>query len=275
MKNLVTVDWLKENMDNENLIIFDVRNVLGDDSFGKEEYKKDHIPNAIHVPAEEILTGELEEHGGRHPLPDMHQFADRMKEFGVDDESTVILYDDSDLQMAGRLWWMLKYIGFKKIYLVFGGYSAWKARNYPITTDLPKIKESKELNVSLQEDMIADIEEAKKASSDKSQVLVDSRTADRYRGEVEPIDRVPGHIPGAINIPWTDIIFYDHIDETIIKEHFKSLEDYDKVVVHCGSGITATVNLIFMDEIGLKPALYVGGYSDWISYPENEIAREI
>lgn len=143
MKNLVTVDWLKENMDNENLIIFDVRNVLGDDSFGKEEYKKDHIPNAIHVPAEEILTGELEEHGGRHPLPDMHQFADRMKEFGVDDESTVILYDDSDLQMAGRLWWMLKYIGFKKIYLVFGGYSAWKARNYPITTDLPKSKRAK------------------------------------------------------------------------------------------------------------------------------------
>lgn len=275
MKNLVTIEWLKENMDKENLVIFDVRNVLGDDHQGKEKYKEDHIPNAIHVPAEEMLTGELKEHGGRHPLPDMFQFADKMNQLGVDDESTVIIYDEDDLSMAGRLWWMLKYIGLEKVYVLFGGFNAWKANNHPITRDLPIIRESKKLTVNLQEEMIAGIEEAKKAALNKDQVLVDSRTADRYRGQVEPIDRLPGHIPGAINIPWIDIISYDHIDESIIKDHFKSLEDYDKVVIHCGSGITATVNFIFMDEVGLKPALYVGGYSDWISYPENEIAKEV
>lgn len=275
MKNLVNVQWLKDNLYKDNLVIFDVRSILGNESYGKEEYQKGHIPNAIYVSTERVLTGEIKEHGGRHPLPDMKKFTSDMNQLGVDDESKVLVYDNGDLSMAGRLWWMLRYIGFKDVSVLFGGFNSWKASNYPITTDLPKIRESKELSLNLQEKMIADIEDAKKTAKDKTQVLIDSRTADRYRGEVEPIDRVPGHIPGAVNIPWTDIHQYKIIDESIIEVHYKGLSDYEKIVIHCGSGITATVNIIFMDEIGLDPALYVGGYSDWISYKENEIVREV
>lgn len=275
MKNLVNVQWLKDNLYKDNLVIFDVRSILGNDSYGLEEYHKGHIPNAIYVSAERVLTGEIKEHGGRHPLPDMKKFTSDMNKLGVDDESKVLVYDNGDLSMAGRLWWMLRYIGFKDVSVLFGGFNAWKASNYPITTDLPKVRESKNLSLNLQEKMIADIEDAKKAAKDKTQVLIDSRTVDRYRGEVEPIDRVPGHIPGAVNIPWTDIHQYKIIDESIIEEHYKGLSDYEKIVIHCGSGITATVNIIFMEEIGLVPAMYVGGYSDWISYGENEIAREV
>lgn len=275
MKNLVSAEWLKDNLNKENLVIFDVRSILGNENYGKEEYHKGHIPNAIYVSAERVLTGEIKEHGGRHPLPDMKKFTRNMNNLGVDDESKVIVYDDGDLSMAGRLWWMLRYIGFKDVSVLFGGFNAWKASNYPITTDLPKIRESKDLSLNLQEEMIAEIEDVKKAAQDINQVLIDSRTADRYRGEVEPIDRVPGYIPGAINIPWTDIISHKEIDESIIKEHYEGLSDYEKIVIHCGSGITATVNIIFMDEIGLVPAMYVGGYSDWISYGENEIVRKV
>lgn len=275
MKNFINIEWFKDNLNNENLIVFDVRSVLGNENYGMEEYNKGHIPNAIFIPVEEVLTGEIKEHGGRHPLPDMKKFADDINKLGVDDESTVIIYDGGDLSMAGRLWWMLKYIGFKKAYVLLGGFNAWKSSTYPLSTDLPSIRKSKNLTLNLQKNMIADMEDAKKAALDKTQVLIDSRTADRYRGEVEPIDKVPGHIPGAVNIPWTDIPSYEKINESIAKEHYKSVSNYDKIVIHCGSGITATVNIMFMEEADLHPAMYVGGYSDWISYPENEIATEI
>jgi len=276
MKNLVSVEWLKNNIDNQNLIIFDVRHVLGNESYGKEEYKKGHIPNAILVPVEELLTGEIKEHGGRHPLPDMKEFAHNMNTLGVDDRSKVIIYDDGDLAMAGRLWWMFKFIGFKEAYVLLGGLRAWKNADNPVTSNIPIICKGKELTYNLQKDMIVDINDVKTAILDKDQVLIDSRTSDRYRGEIEPIDKIPGHIPGALNFSWTDLSMFDEdLDGSRIKEHFKTIENFDKIIVHCGSGITGTVNILFMEEVGLSPALYVGGYSDWISYPDNEIVTEM
>lgn len=276
MKNLVSVEWLKNNMDKENFVIFDVRHVLGDESYGLTEYQKGHIPNAIFVPVEELLTGKISEHGGRHPLPDMKEFSHNMNNLGVDDESTVVVYDDGDLSMAGRLWWMLKYIGHKETYVLSGGYKDWKSSDYPVNTNTATIRKAGKLSFNLQKNMIADISDVKNAILDKEQVLVDARTDERYRGIIEPIDKIPGHIPSSINFPWTDLVkFNTDTDIKEIKMHFKSLKDYDKIIVHCGSGITATVNILYMEEAGLKASLYVGGYSDWISYPENEVAKEI
>lgn len=276
MRNLVSIKWLNDNMDKENLVIFDARHVLGDESYGKTEYERGHIPNAVFVPVEELLTGEIKEHGGRHPLPDMEEFTHHMNKLGADDESTIIVYDDGDLAMTGRLWWMLRYIGHKETYVLSGGYKEWKLNHYPISIDIPEVRKGNKLTFNLQENMIADINDAKKAILNDDQVLIDSRISDRYRGEIEPIDRIAGHIPGAINLSWSDLSKYDvDTDEVEIKEHFKSLLDYDKIIVHCGSGITGTVNILFMEEAGLSPALYVGGYSDWISYPENEVVTEI
>lgn len=276
MKNLVSVEWLNDNMDKENLVIFDARHVLGDESYGKIGYEKGHIPNAVFVPVEELLTGEIKEHGGRHPLPDMEEFTHHMNKLGADNESTIIVYDDGDIAMAGRLWWMLRYIGHKESYVLSGGYKAWISNHYPVSTHISEVRKGNKLTLNLQKSMIADINDAKRAILNDGQALIDSRTSDRYRGENEPIDRIPGHIPGAINLSWSDLSKYDvDTDEAEIEEHFKSLLDYDKIIVHCGSGITGTVNILFMEEIGLSPALYVGGYSDWISYPENEVVTEI
>lgn len=273
MKNFKTVDWLKENFDRKDLIIFDVRYALDDEDYGKNAYKKDHIPKAIFIPLEETLTGEVKEHGGRHPLPNMEEFAKEMNELGLDDDSMAVVYDQGDLSMAGRLWWMLRYIGFKKVYVLLGGYEKWKSKDYPVNNHKPSIRKGNKLSVNIQKDLIADIDEVKETISNDKQVLVDSRTPERYKGEVEPMDRIPGHIPGAINLPWTELP-KDEVDPEKIKEHFKGLKDYDKLVVHCGSGITATVNLMFMEEVDLSPVLYLGGYSDWVSYDENEVIKE-
>ena len=280
MKNFKSVEWLKSNNDGENLVIFDVRYDRGDENYGNKEYKKGHIPNAIFIPLEETLSGEAKDHGGRNPLPDMEEFAQNLNNFGVDDGSTVVVYDDGELAHAGRLWWMLRYMGFKEVYVLLGGFGAWKSEGYPISTEIPKTNKGDKLTVNLQRNMIADINDAKIAASNDDQILIDARAADRYRGEVEPVDRVPGHIPGAINLPYTDLSkFYgdsiDDVDIPKIKEYFKAIKDYDKPVVHCGSGITATVNILFMEEVGISPVLYVGSYSDWVSYPDNEIATEI
>ena len=273
MKNFKTIDWLKENLNREDLIIFDVRHALGHDDYGINAYNKDHIPNAIFISLEETLTGEVRQHGGRHPLPHMEEFAEKMNQLGVDDEAIVLVYDQGNLSMAGRLWWMLKYIGLKEVYVLLGGYDEWESNNYPVNDHKPNISKGKRLSLNIQKDLIAYIKDAKETIAKDNQVLVDSRTCERYKGQVEPIDKIPGHIPGAINLPWTDLANYE-FDQEKLREYFKGLENYDKLMVHCGSGITASVNIMFMEEVGLSPVLYLGGYSDWISYPENEIIRE-
>ncbi|WP_422486910.1 sulfurtransferase [Gudongella sp. DL1XJH-153] len=275
MKNFITTKWLKENLDMENLLIFDVRYELGNESYGEEEYNKGHIKGAIFVPMEGLLTGTVREHGGRHPLPDMEEFARRINDLGVDDSKTVVIYDDGELAMAGRLWWMLKYIGKVEVFLLKGGIKEWKDKGYSLS--LEKLDPSKggELTLKIKNSMIADVGDVRQAIEKVDEVIVDSRTPDRYKGEIEPIDRIPGHIPTAVNYPWTELVEnLGEIDTEKLAAHYSDLAQYKKIIVHCGSGITGTVNIMFMDEIGLEPVLYLGGYSDWISYDQNKIVDE-
>ena len=125
MKNIISQEWLKDNISKEDLIILDTRAELNDPNYGLNEYKKGHIKGAHFVSMEEITTGELREHGGRHPLPDMNEFIENMKSFGIKDDSTIIIYDDGDLAMAGRLWWILKYSGKHQVYILGGGIKSW------------------------------------------------------------------------------------------------------------------------------------------------------
>jgi len=276
MKNIKTAKWLKENINSEGIIILDSRSELGNSEYGLDEYKKGHIPRAIFVSVEDVLTGDVNIHGGRHPLPNMDQFITNMEELGVDDSSTVIVYDDGDLAMAGRLWWMLKYIGKQQVYLLQGGFNQWKSLGYGFETKDHALKAKGNLSKNLQDDLIVTIEEVKEKLYREDTIVVDSRTPDRFRGEIEPIDKIPGHIPNSKNYPWTILTQENSTrDITFLKDHFKGLDKYEDIIVHCGSGITGTVNCMFMEEIGLKPRLYVGGYSDWISYDDNEIVIEV
>lgn len=275
MINFISSNWLMKNIDNKKTLIFDVRYELGNEDYGLEEYKKGHIPGAIYIPMEEILTGEVKKHGGRHPLPKLDDFANNMNNYGVDDSKTIVVYDDGELAMAGRLWWMLKYIGKKEVFILRGGISRWKEKGYRLSVEETKISKGDKLSLNINDNMVADIQDVRKAIDDKEAVIVDSRTSDRYMGEVEPIDKIPGHIPTAVNYPWKELVEnFSDLDLEKIETHYRELKDFKKTIIHCGSGITGTVNIMFMNEIGLQPVLYIGGYSDWVSYDENIIINE-
>lgn len=272
MKNIISQEWLLKNMLNENLVILDARAGLSDPKEGIRAYEEGHIPGAQFVSMEKVMTGELEEHNGRHPLPLLDTFIEDMKRFGVEDSSTVIIYDDGDLAMAGRLWWLLRYIGKKDVFLLEGGVNNWKVKGLELTKEIKKPKLSKILSLNIDKSIITDIEDIKNAINDDSVAIVDSRSYVRYSGQEEPLDRIPGHIPSAINFPWTDVVVDGVImDMETLKIHYRDLLNYDEIIVHCGSGITGTVNFLFMEEIGIKSKLFPGGYSEWSSYLDNPV----
>lgn len=271
MKNFVDHKWLMENLDSDNLVILDVRQGT-DELEGIEIYKEGHIKGAQYISFDDVMIGELSEHGGRSPLPNLESFVENMKKIGVNDASTVVIYDDINIQIAGRLWWMLRYIGKDNVFILEGGYNKWKNNNGEITSRIPETEKSDSLSLNINEKLYVDMDYIKGAIDSESSALVDVRSHERYIGEVEPLDRIAGHVPNALNYPWTDLIKDGELislDE--IRKYFKDLEDYDEIIVYCGSGITATVNILVMEEIGLTPKHYVGGYSDWVSDKDNEV----
>lgn len=275
MKNFVTQSWLVENSSNDDLVLLDARAELNDAAAGFTQYKEGHIKGAHFVSMENTMTGEVGRHGGRHPLPDMKIFIAEMRNLGISDSSTIIIYDNGDLAMAGRLWWLLKYAGKDNVFLLEGGMKHWLENRLETTTDIPEPKQSTSLSLTLDKTMIAEIADVKTAAASKDTAIVDSRAYERYAGQVEPLDKLPGHIPNALNYPWMDLVDEGNIiDNEEISEKFKPLEHYEEIIVHCGSGITGTVNVLFMEEAGLKPKLYPGGYSDWVSYDGNEVIKD-
>ncbi len=272
MKNFVSIEWLLENLSNDELVILDARAELMDPDYGLNEYKKGHIRGARFVSLEDTLTGKIDIHGGRHPLPDMNTFIEDMKKLGVEDNSTVVIYDNGDLAMAGRLWWLFKYAGKEKVFILAGGYKEWINNQLEVTSEIYRVEKSDSLSLNIDNSIIVEMKYVKEATNLDEIAIIDSRAYERYIGEVEPLDKIAGHIPNALNFPWMNLLEDGNIMPIEkIREHYKDLSKFKEIIVHCGSGITGTVNFIFMDEVDLKPKLYAGGYSDWISYEDNEV----
>ncbi|NLY09830.1 MAG: sulfurtransferase [Tissierellia bacterium] len=261
MKNFVTVNWLKDNLN--KVILLDVR----------EEYEKGHIPGAISLELESKLTVAIEKHGGRHPMPTPEEFEKTLQKAGLSLDDNIVCYDSGELAYAGRLWWMLKFMGFTSVKVLEGGYPKWIEAGGESSTEEVLPIPNPDLKVNVLEDIALSMEHVRDNIIYNPDVaLVDSRAAERYRGEIEPLDFKAGHIPSAYNYPYETMIAEGEIpSEEKLREWYKDLFDYKDVVVYCGSGITATVNILLMEEAGLKPKLYCGSFSDWITYPENEI----
>ncbi|ASJ53200.1 sulfurtransferase [Brevibacillus formosus] len=271
MQALVTSQWLKDHLNDENLVIVDCRFALSASEAGAEEYENDHIPGALYFHLNRDLSGSKSEHGGRHPLPDTDLLAAHFSNAGIDANTTVIAYDDQEMAMAGRLWWLLRYLGHDRVAVLDGGYAAWKKAGYEVTAEVPTVQ-ARQFVPHVRHDMLIDMEGVKKRS--EHTVLLDSRAPERYRGENEPIDAKAGHIPGAHNF------FYKNnlaADQTMLPadELQKRLSPYaDKeLIVYCGSGVTACSNLLAFHAAGRTDVkLYVGSWSDWSSYPDNPVA---
>ncbi|WP_116368685.1 sulfurtransferase [Parahaliea mediterranea] len=247
-------------------IIVDCRFALGDPDAGRAAYEAGHLPGAFYLDLERDLSAPQGRHGGRHPLPAPADFAATLAALGIHRGSEVIAYDDSHQAFAARLWWMMRSLGYRPPRLLDGGYSAWLAAGGEPEASLPVPDPCEAPDVGHWTG-VCDIEALREAQA-AGALLVDSRDAARYEGREEPIDPVAGHIPGAINRPWLNTMADGgQKGEAGLREHWGDALDAEDLVVYCGSGVTACVNLFTLSRLGRNDAtLYAGSWSDWCSY---------
>jgi thiosulfate/3-mercaptopyruvate sulfurtransferase len=250
----------------------------------EDRFDLGHLEGALFVNLETDLSEKSQDaaNGGRHPLPDVTKFSQLLGQLGITPVTTVIVYDDKRGAMAAaRFWWMMKAVGHQEVYVVSGGLEAIVKEGFEISQDtLELLTEYPVYPVEAWLLPTVDLEKVSQASSDPDYVIIDVRENYRYKGESEPIDLVAGHIPGAINIPYLsnmsengDFLAADSLRE----KYIQALEGHDpeKIIVHCGSGVTACHTLLALEEAGISGAnLYVGSWSEW-SRNDKPIATEV
>ncbi|MDQ8736180.1 sulfurtransferase [Paenibacillus sp. LHD-38] len=271
-------DWVLEQLGKEGTVIVDARYALNDTEAGKRAYAEAHIPSAYYVDLSHDLSGPKRPNGegGRHPLPEPQALAAVFERMGIGQNTTVIAYDDHGGAMASRLRWLLQWLGHDgQVYLLEGGFAGWQAAGHPVSTEFPASAEGVTFMPAVQEDMLVSRDEVKARIGKAGTVLIDSREAPRYRGEVEPLDPAAGHIPGAINRFWNEGKRADGSWKSPEEqaERFVGLSQEDEIIVYCGSGVTATPNVFALQEAGFRNVkLYAGSWSDWSSDFSNSIA---
>ena len=271
--NLINVEELISKINSNDLIIIDCRFNLKNKNYGLESYKKGHIPGAIFLNVETELSGAVKEHGGRHPLPEVISIYNILKNKGIHPDFNIVVYDDGYLSGACRARLILKYLGFKNIKILNGGFNEYKKHSNVISYYEPTYL-TKEFKIKRIEDMFVDVNYVKSNLHNKNIALIDCREPNRYEGIFEPVDLTKGHIPNAMNYFWKDVL--DEFTGLIktkkeLEIYFKNLKDFNEIILYCGSGITASVVSLALDEIGINHLIYPGGFSDWISYSENKV----
>lgn len=249
-------------------ILLDVRWALGDPN-GEEHFREAHIPGAVFVNLETELAAPPSKESGRHPLPSIENLQEAARRWGIDDGAPVVLYDAVGNMSAARGWWLLRWAGLADVRLLDGGLPAWQSAGLPVVAGtgeavIPGTVTLRGANMST-----IDIDEAARWNG----VLLDARAGERYRGEVEPIDPVAGHIPGAVSAPTAE-----NLDGTgrfseamILRERFAALGDTDRIAVYCGSGVTAAHQIAALAIAGYDAALFPGSWSQW----SNDSARPV
>lgn len=260
---LVSTDWLAEHLDHSVLRLADTRWYLGEPERGREAFLEAHIPGAVYVDLDTDLS--TEDGPGRHPLPNWDAFAVRMGRLGIGDKNRVVAYDDRGGAIASRLWWMLRAIGHEHSYVLDGGLTAWTEDGHPVSDHVTS-HPATDLSVSLQPGLTVDRDQLRERLG--FILTLDARSGDRYRGEVEPIDPVAGHIPTAISADYVGNLGPDQrflpVDELTARYRSLGVDGSGTVVAYCGSGVTACHNALAMEHAGLgRPLLYPGSWSDW------------
>ena len=274
--SLINPDDLYIHLNQPDWVIIDCHFELDDTEAGRRAYKQEHIPRAIYAHLDEDLSGKIVPgKTGRHPLPEVNVLVRTFSEWGIDDKVQVVVYDKSGGAIAARLWWMLKWMGHNSVALLNGGLSAWKEAGYPVERSI-SVPSPRTFHPKINSEMIARMD-VMENYHEASLLLVDSRAPERYRGEGETIDPVAGHIPGALNVYCMDNLDLSQIflPKEELQERFSDLireHPPEEIVFYCGSGVTATHNILAMYHAGLGMAkLYPGSWSEWITDPNRPI----
>jgi thiosulfate/3-mercaptopyruvate sulfurtransferase len=267
---LVDASWLADHLDDPRLRLIDFRWRV--DAPGRPGYEAGHIPGAVFVDLEAEGSSGHGTGGGRHPLPERHDFEEAMRAAGVDRDSLVVVYDDQNGFTACRLWWMLRYFGHDAVAVLDNGLDGWAG---PLDTGSPSVPRGDFVAGEPRTTARLDYEDVRRLP--REVVLLDARRPERYRGEVEPTDPRAGHIPGARSAPWGG-----NLEESgrlrspdELRRRFGDLGVHDgaEVVAYCGSGVSACLNLLALEVAGLPGArLYPGSWSDWSTRPDAPVA---
>jgi thiosulfate/3-mercaptopyruvate sulfurtransferase len=275
-RTLIDTATLASNIDDPEWRIFDLRHDLMNPELGREQYAEGHISGATFVPLDVDLSGEKTGTNGRHPLPDANDFMGTLGEWGIRPGQQIVVYDGSNGTYAGRLWWMLRWMGHYSVAVLDGGITKWEKEGRPLTAEVPHY--SPTTYKGAPRTMHVDVGFVQ-ANLGKSEVtVIDARASGRYAGIGETIDPVGGHIPGALNRPFTENLNKDgtyKAPEVLAKEFAALLGNRSpKQIVHqCGSGVSACHNILAMEVAGLAGSrLYPGSWSEWCQDPKRPVA---
>lgn len=269
---------LHAHLDDPDWAIVDARFSLHEPARGRHDYEAAHIPGAVYAHLDDDLSGPIVPGvTGRHPLPDPDAFAEKLSAWGIVDGVQVVVYDDIGGGIAARLWWMLRWLGHDAVAVLDGGFPAWQAAGYP-TRPGEESRPPRTFTPQPHPDMIAEVEEVETLRTDAACRLLDARAGARYRGALEPIDPVAGHIPGAISAPYGGNLDDDQrfLPPEQLQERFATVLEAvppEKTVVYCGSGVTAAHDILAMTHAGLTGMrLYPGSWSHWITDANRPVA---
>lgn len=264
---LVDAATLAAHLDDPAWLVVDVRHQLADTAYGDRVYAESHIPGAAFLHCDRDLSGPVSGSNGRHPLPAPEKLAARLGEIGIGPQTQVVVYDDAQGMIAGRLWWLLRWLGHEKVAVLDGGLQAWQAANGALTAELPRHRPVS--FVAKVGDTMVDADHVQSFLQTSRMHLIDARSPDRYRGENETIDPVGGHIPGAVNRFFRENLQADGRFKPAAALRAEWLAVLagaapEQVVHQCGSGVSACHNMLAMEIAGLPGSrLYAGSWSEW------------
>ncbi|MFG3174457.1 sulfurtransferase [[Kitasatospora] papulosa] len=269
MKPIITEsEYMSESAGPRPPVLLDVRWQLGGPN-GRADYEAGHIPGAVYVDLDSELAGPAGA-GGRHPLPDPEAFGAVMRRAGVGRRSPVVVYDGGQGWAAARAWWLLRWTGHLDARVLDGGLAAWTGE---LSTDVPKPEEG---DFRPQPGAVALLDADGAAALARSGLLLDARAAERYRGDVEPIDRVGGHIPGAVSATTTQNVDEDgrFLPAGSLAARFSALgaDGATGIGVYCGSGVSGAHEVLALELAGHRAALYAGSWSEWSSDESRPVA---
>jgi len=276
---LISAQDLHAALSNEELIVVDCRFDLADKSAGRAAYEAGHIPAAVYADLDTDLAAPVGPTTGRHPLPDAKLLAETFGRLGIGRQSRVVVYDAASGGIAARCWWLLRWLGNDRAQLLDGGFNAWQSSGFAVRGGFEH-RSGVTFTPSPRHELVLTTAELQEAVAQGEGVtLVDARDATRFRGEVEPIDTVAGHVPGARSLPFANFLNPDGtwLDATRRAALWHGLFTSPPAkpwAVMCGSGVTACHLVISALEAELpEPRLYVGSWSEWITNPDRPVAR--
>lgn len=274
---IINPDELLNIKDSSELILIDARAGIN----AQENYQKKHLKGARFVDLnKDLATVDNPANGGRHPLSSLEKFSQVLSKLGISPVSHIVIYDDKNgSNAAARFWWMLRAIGHEKVQVLNGGLQAAIQTGFPVSSELETFEPTEKYSFTEWKLAQADIDEVEKARNNEENIVIDVRDKNRFDGLTEPLDLIAGHIPGAINVPFSENLDEDGFYKSaeVLAEKYSKItgnKNPENIIVHCGSGVTACHTLLAMDYAGLAiPKLYVGSWSEW-SRNDRELATK-